>query len=107
MRYAGFIAGRETCTGTIRGFRWQEARAALDEVRTVAQAVGLLDDATSVVVHRLFGGEARQSPLHVAGLTETAHAVQEVFPRGAGPAGLRDFILRGFAGTRAHLRDVA
>jgi acetate kinase len=100
LRYAGFIAGRETCTGTIRGFRWQGARAALDEVRTIAQAVGLLDDATSVVVHGLFGGEefpgpalvngdafvrldriARQSPLHVAGLTETAHAVQEVFPR--------------------------
>ena len=26
LRYAGFIAGRETCTGTIRGFRWQGAR---------------------------------------------------------------------------------
>ncbi len=99
LHYAGFAAGRETCTGTIRGFRWQGPRAALDEVRAIAQAVGLLDDATSVVVHGLFGGEefpgtapldqnafvrleriARQSPLHVAGLIDTAHAVQEVFP---------------------------
>ena len=98
LRYAGFIAGSETCTGTIRGFRWQGPRAALDEVRTIVQAVGLCDDATSVVVHGLFGGEefpspaaldhdafvrldriARQSPLHVAGLIDTAHAVQEVF----------------------------
>ena len=98
LRYAGFVAGRETCTGTIRGFRWQGPRAALDEVRTIVQAVGLCDDATSVVVHGLFGGEefpsqaaldhdafvrleriARQSPLHVAGLIDTAHAVQEVF----------------------------
>ncbi len=99
LRYAGFVAGRETCTGTIRGFRWQGARGALDEVRAIVQAVGLLDDATSVVVHGLFGGEefpgpapvdddaflrldrmARQSPLHVAGMIETAHAVKEVFP---------------------------
>jgi acetate kinase len=99
LRYAGFLAGRETCTGTIRGFRWQGARAALDEVRNIVQAVGLLDDDTSVVVHGLFGGEefpgpaavnadafvrlegiARQSPLHVVGLIDTAHAVQEVFP---------------------------
>jgi acetate kinase len=98
LRYAGFVAGRETCTGTIRGFRWQGPRAALDEVRSIVQAVGLCDDATSVVVHGLFGGEefpspatldhdtfvrldriARQSPLHVAGLIDTAHAVQEVF----------------------------
>ena len=99
LRYAGFVAGRETCTGTIRGFRWQGSRAALEEVREIVQAVGLLGDATSVVVHGLFGGEefpgpapvddeafacldriARQSPLHVANLTETAHAVQKVFP---------------------------
>jgi hypothetical protein len=25
LRYAGFVAGREICTGTIRGFRWQGA----------------------------------------------------------------------------------
>ena len=98
LRYAGFLAGRETCTGTIRGFRWQGARAALDEVRTIVEAVGLLEDDTSVVVHGLFGGEefpgpasvnadtfirldriARQSPLHVVGLIETARAVQGVF----------------------------
>jgi acetate kinase len=98
LRYAGFVAGRETCTGTIRGFRWQGPRAALDEVRAIVQTMGLCDDATSVVVHGLFGGEefpgpaaldqdaltrlervARQSPLHVAGLIETAHAVEEVF----------------------------
>ena len=98
LRYAGFVAGRETCTGTIRGFRWQGASAALDEIRTIVQAVGLLDDFTSVVVHGLFGGEefpgpapldqdalarleriARQSPLPVAGLIETALEVQEVF----------------------------
>jgi hypothetical protein len=46
LRYAGFANGRETCTGTIRGFRWQGSRVALDEVRAIAQAVGLLDDAT-------------------------------------------------------------
>ena len=98
LRYAGFVAGAETCTGSIRGFRWQGPRAALDEVRTIVQAVGLGDDAVSVVVHGLFGGEefprpaaldqdslarleriARQSPLHVAGSIETAYAVQAVF----------------------------
>jgi acetate kinase len=99
LRYAGFVDSGETCTGTIRGFRWQGPRAALDEVRTIVQAMGLLDDAPSVVVHGLFGGEefpapvslgkdallrlervARQSPLHVASLIETALAVEQVFP---------------------------
>ncbi len=98
LRYAGFVDSGETCTGTIRGFRWQGPRAALDEVRTIVQAMGLLDDVPSVVVHGLFGGEefpgpanldqdalsrlervARQSPLHVAGLIETARAVEQVF----------------------------
>ena len=98
LRYAGFVNSGETCTGVIRGFRWQGPRAALDEVRTIVQAMGLLDDVPSVVVHGLFGGEefpapasldddalvrlervARQSPLHVAVLIETAHAVQQVF----------------------------
>jgi acetate kinase len=99
LRYAGFVAGSETCTGTIRGFRWQGPRVALDEVHAIAQATGLLDDSTRIMVHSLFGGEefpnpvsldddalarlqrvARQSPLHVAHLLELAQTLPVSFP---------------------------
>jgi acetate kinase len=99
LRYAGFVAGSETCTGTIRGFRWQGPRVALDEVQTIARTTGLLDNATGIIVHSLFGGEefpnpvrldeqalarlrqvGRQSPLHVARLLDLAQALPEIFP---------------------------
>jgi acetate kinase len=99
LRYAGFVAGNETCTGTIRGFRWQGPKVALNEVRSIAQATGLLDDSTRIMVHSLFGGEefpqavrlddevltrlqriARQSPLHVANLLDLAQTLPESFP---------------------------
>jgi len=100
LRYAGFTAGQETCKGAVHGFHWQGPQVALEEVKAIVAATGLLDDSTRIVVHGLFGGEefprpvrldesslarltkvARHSPLPVVRLIELAQALLHVFPR--------------------------
>jgi acetate kinase len=99
LRYARFTGQAAITGGTIRGFRWQGAHKALEEIRSIVRGSGFFDGpSTAIAIHGVYGGEeftgpaplgpdtyarleriAPLSPLHVANVIELARAVEETF----------------------------